>query len=183
MQLLSLLIALSQNKNLYITLKDEDGHILIKFEAPGYESVENDLGIRVVKEVNIFSPNAATIVIESGGVGPTPSGASAFVYSTEEKAVGTWINGKTLYQVTRVLENMLHIDMVWSYISEFSDIEDLENVVSCEVWPGMKGFDYYFVTNAISEMGRPGVCIRTRDQTIVLHAGDVITIRYYKSSD
>lgn len=181
MQLLGLLDALSQNSNLYITIKDEDGNTLITFDAAGYESVENDLGTRAVKEVNVVSSKAATIIIENGDT-PTPSGDSAFDYSTEVKAVGSWVDGKTLYQVSRVLQNELTVNAMFTYVPEFSDITDLENVVSCEVWAGMKSPDIYFATDSSWELGRIGVCIRTNslDTTVTLQAGTVITIRYYK---
>lgn len=64
MLLSNLLVALSCNRNLYITLTDEDENALITFNATGYGSVESDLGERTVKKVKITSPNTATIVLE-----------------------------------------------------------------------------------------------------------------------
>lgn len=64
MALSDLLVALSNNQKLYITLADLAGDALITFNAAGYESVENDLGSRVVKRVTVESPNAVTITLE-----------------------------------------------------------------------------------------------------------------------
>lgn len=65
MALSDLLVALANNTKLYITLADENNDVLITFNAPGYASVESDLGSRVVKEISITSSNAVTVVLEN----------------------------------------------------------------------------------------------------------------------
>lgn len=64
MKLSDLLVAISGNRNLYVTLKDDDDKELITFKADGYESVESDLGERDVKRIKITSPNTMDIVLE-----------------------------------------------------------------------------------------------------------------------
>ena len=63
MALSDLLVTLANNTKLYITLTDEEGNVLITFNAPGYESVESDLGPRVVKKIKIDNPGTVTVVL------------------------------------------------------------------------------------------------------------------------
>lgn len=108
-------------------------------------------------------------------------------YSTDEKVVGTWIDGKTMYQVSRILENELTVNAMFTYIPEFSNVEGIETVISGEVFPGTKGPDVYFITDALSQsqFNMDGACIRTNsfDITVTLQAGSVITIRYTKTTN
>jgi len=53
MTLSELLVALSGNKGLFITLTDKTGVEMITFNAGGYESVEGDLGTREVEKITI----------------------------------------------------------------------------------------------------------------------------------
>lgn len=64
MTLSELLVALANNQKLYITLDDKNGNELITFNAAGYESVESDLGTRVVNKITIVSPSAVSVVLE-----------------------------------------------------------------------------------------------------------------------
>ena len=64
MTLSELLVALANNQKLYITLDDKNGNELITFNAAGYESVESDLGTRVVNKVTIVSPSSISVVLE-----------------------------------------------------------------------------------------------------------------------
>lgn len=108
-------------------------------------------------------------------------------YSTGEQAVGTWIDGKPLYQISRILENELTVNAMFVYIPEFSDVENIDTVISGEVFPGTKGPDVYFISDALSQsqFGIDGACIRTNsfDVTVTLQPGSVITIRYTKTTD
>lgn len=64
MTLSELLVALANNQKLYITLDDKNGNELITFNAAGYESVESDLGTRVVNKITIVSPSSISVVLE-----------------------------------------------------------------------------------------------------------------------
>lgn len=64
MTLSDLLVALSGNVNLFITLTDKTGVEMITFNAAGYESVESDLGARVVKKITIGSPAEVSVMLE-----------------------------------------------------------------------------------------------------------------------
>lgn len=69
MKLSDLLVALSNNKKLYVTLLDDNDTELITFNAEGYAAVEGDLGDRIVKRIRLTSPSTMSISIEDA---PTP---------------------------------------------------------------------------------------------------------------
>ena len=64
MALTDLLVALANNQKLYITLTDKESNVLITVNAAGYESVESDLGSRVVKKITIGSPAEVSVMLE-----------------------------------------------------------------------------------------------------------------------
>ncbi len=64
MTLNDLLVALSGNTELYVTLTDKTGSALITFNAGGYASVESDLGTREVLKVTLISLNKVSISLE-----------------------------------------------------------------------------------------------------------------------
>ena len=64
MKLSDLLVALSGNKSLYVTLKDDDDKALITFNAEGYEGVESDISARNVKRIKLTSPSTMDIYLE-----------------------------------------------------------------------------------------------------------------------
>ena len=63
MQLIDALTALHGNDNLNITIKDSAEVDLITFKAPGYESIESDMGTRDVIKIQVDSGNALSISI------------------------------------------------------------------------------------------------------------------------
>ena len=65
MTLSELLVALSENESLFITLKTpgETGGELITFNAPGYASVESDLGALEVDKITILSLNKIEVLL------------------------------------------------------------------------------------------------------------------------
>ena len=64
MHLTDLLVALSGNANLFVTLTDKTGGELITFNAAGYTSVESDLGTREVLKITLDSLNKVSIALE-----------------------------------------------------------------------------------------------------------------------
>lgn len=64
MNLSDLLVALSGNANLFVTLTDKTGAELITFNARGYESVESDLGTREVERITLDSLNKVAIALK-----------------------------------------------------------------------------------------------------------------------
>lgn len=65
MTLADVLAAMANNTGVNITLQDEDGNNLITFGAPGYSSIESDLGTRVVKRIKIRGAKDVAITIEN----------------------------------------------------------------------------------------------------------------------
>lgn len=64
MVLSDLLVALSGNTSLYVTLTDTTGSTLITFNAGGYANVESDLGAREVERITLISPSKITISLK-----------------------------------------------------------------------------------------------------------------------
>ena len=65
MILSDLLTALGGNVGVNITLIDEDGASLITFGAPGYGSIESDLGTRGVRRIKVQTNKDVVITIEN----------------------------------------------------------------------------------------------------------------------
>ena len=64
MKLSALLAALSSNVNVVVTLIDDNDNILVSFGAPGYGTISEDLGNRVVKRVKIVTGTQVTVAVE-----------------------------------------------------------------------------------------------------------------------
>ena len=60
----------------------------------------------------------------------SPSGLPAHHYSTTEKVIGTWIDGKPLYEKTTELSSMVEIRPAGVVVSDV-DITDIDNIISC----------------------------------------------------
>lgn len=65
MTLTAVLTALANNAGVSITLMDADGNVLITFMAPGYGSIESDLGERIVKRITVKSAKELTVTLEA----------------------------------------------------------------------------------------------------------------------
>lgn len=57
-----------------------------------------DLSNYYTKDETYSKTEVDTLVANSGGSGGSSSGGASDVYSTEETAIGTWIDGKTIYR-------------------------------------------------------------------------------------
>lgn len=65
MTLTAVLTALANNAGVSITLMDAEGVVLITFMAPGYGSIESDLGERIVKRITVKSAKELTVTLEA----------------------------------------------------------------------------------------------------------------------
>lgn len=65
MTLTAVLTALANNAGVSITLVDAEGVVLITFMAPGYGSIESDLGERIVKRITVKSAKELTVTLEA----------------------------------------------------------------------------------------------------------------------
>ena len=65
MTLTAVLTALASNAGVSITLMDAEGVVLITFMAPGYGSIESDLGERIVKRITVKSAKELTVTLEA----------------------------------------------------------------------------------------------------------------------
>ncbi|MBR1718391.1 MAG: hypothetical protein IJ715_03890 [Bacilli bacterium] len=107
-------------------------------------------------------------------------------YSADERVVGTWINGKPIYQKTIT---GLNIDITWEaqYVAWTPEISftalGINNVD--EIFPGMMGF----VTNNSNKVICDNVTLRRTSSTSAIfgfmYGGKLngITLRYTKTTD
>ena len=65
MTLTAVLTALANNAGVSITLMDAEGVVLITFMAPGYGSIESDLGERIEKRITVKSAKELTVTLEA----------------------------------------------------------------------------------------------------------------------
>lgn len=65
MALSDVLAALANNAGVSITLMDAEGVVLITFIAPGYGSIESDLGAKIVKRITLKSAKKLIITLEA----------------------------------------------------------------------------------------------------------------------
>lgn len=65
MTLTAVLTALANNAGVSITLMDADGNVLITFMAPGYGSIESDLGERIVKRITVKGAKELIVTLEA----------------------------------------------------------------------------------------------------------------------
>ena len=65
MTLTAVLTALANNAGVSITLMDAEGVVLITFMAPGYGSIESDLGERIVKRITVKSAKELLVALEA----------------------------------------------------------------------------------------------------------------------
>jgi len=104
------------------------------------------------------------------------------LYSTDEKMIGQWIDGKPLYQRTVVINNPLNN---WDTIQSYG-IENIEHVISVNdrYWMdnnAWEGSQYYKTTDNITAIFlRPGFrlsCVGATPSKVIL------TIQYTKTTD
>ena len=65
MALSDVLAALANYAGVSITLMDAEGAVLITFMAPGYGSIESDLGERIVKRITVKGAKELIVTLEA----------------------------------------------------------------------------------------------------------------------
>lgn len=113
---------------------------------------------------------------ESAGSGTwNQQGAIAHHYSTDEKVIGTWINGKPLYEKTIILETSVDlIDNQWTNVVQFSNIDTLVNGTGYRKYSGQSNvFQFLFgYNNGYIRIWTP-----------VYYTVDIFTLQYTKITD
>ena len=75
----------------------------------------------------------------------TPSGAPAVHYSTNEQVVGTWVDGKTLYEKTIMLGTRITINYDYTTILADMSSDNIESLIDAVVFDNNGGTDYNLV--------------------------------------
>ena len=156
---------------------------------------DSTYGLRVQIQIN-KNRTMTNIVIrytknaDTAGSGTwTPQGVPAVHYSTEEQIVGTWIDGKTLYEKTivysgsiakgtyAILDNTL---MYGSNVDYFTVISSSAKLSGVNSWftQGSKGGTLYEI--ALSDT--LGVYVENFAEANLIITDVVVTIRYTKST-
>ena len=154
---------------------DADG---VKHEGVGYASWMGTVnGLVTIK----YTKTADTV----GSGEWTSQGVPAVHYSTDEQVVGTWVDGKTLYQKTIVTNAQVALrDNSWTAVPFASgDVPSDADIMFCTEW--FNPIDSHLIcdnrTRFIYENGAiKGATSQTGGQTVP--AGLTLTIRYTKSS-
>lgn len=150
----------------------------IEIERNGYDSWMGTVtGVVTVKY---------TKVADTAGSGEwTSQGVPAVHYSTDEHVVGTWIDGKTLYQKTIVTNAQVALsDNSWTAVPFASgDVPSDADTMFCTEW--FNPIDSHLIcdnrTRFIYDNGAiKGATSQTGGQTVP--AGLTLTIRYTKAS-
>lgn len=106
------------------------------------------------------------------------SGGSSLVYSTDEKAVGTWVDGSTIYQKTYVTTANITIGTSWS--SAIFDITDADRVIKGELIRNTgSSFNAYPIG---VQHNTNGFSFVTIINNVNCQAGSFITVWYTKST-
>ena len=154
---------------------DADG---VKHEGVGYASWMGTVnGLVTIK----YTKTADTV----GSGEWTSQGVPAVHYSTDEQVVGTWVDGKTLYQKTIVTNAQVVLsDNSWTAVPFASgDVPSDADIMFCTEW--FNPIDSHLIcdnrTRFIYDNGAiKGATSQTGGQTVP--AGLTLTIRYTKSS-
>jgi len=110
--------------------------------------------------------------VEGGGGG----GSSDIEYSTEEKKIGKWINGKNLYQKTWVFDNALSVNSnTWTDTPILN--ADITNIANAQGYNYNGGKYGYFNVNATAESGTYVKILQTRNVASTISA---LTLQYTK---
>ena len=99
---------------------------------------------------------------------------SGHVYSTEEKVVGTWYNGKTLYEKGYVLTNVVTLTTEWIDIMQIN--EQIEKLAYVEI------SDPNYVNNmCLIKYENGHLKGLSAISALGINSGSYITIRYTKT--
>lgn len=115
-------------------------------------------------------------------------------YSTTEQVIGTWIDGKPIYQKTyKVIENGATKSPIHNDGSNFYGFDILTNgivkyVTDSKVFViGTSGYQYIYNSNMNADSSGNAIAVNVSSKYIYLNFGDIndayVTIQYTKSTD
>lgn len=177
----------AQEKNLYDEYINTDGTV-DGWEFIGGVSTSIDLSDYYKKsEVDALlegKMNKADIIPSSfegtkaviGNQVSSGGGSDMHVYSTEEKVIGTWYDGKTLYEKGYLIQNAVILTTEWVNIIQISD--PVDNLA------GGKIYDPNYVNNMYLIRYKNGYLQGfAAIGTLGINEGSYITIQYTKTTD
>lgn len=170
--------------NAYIPYLSQSGNTLYLITI----SSDNPLKLRISRNGGAISNQTFVITVQytkttdTAGSGDwTPSGVPAVHYSTSEHVIGTWIDGKPLYEKTFTGLSQATSGTAWIVVTG-TDIANLKEIINADVY-GLSG-ENALVHMAIAEYTayqnklRIEMVSNTFDRTITM-----ATIQYTKTTD
>ena len=109
----------------------------------------------------------------------TPSGIPAVHYSTSEQVIGTWIDGKPLYQKTWVFSDVINLPTnTWVNTPIKCSDYNFERVVNAHIMISSTGTTYNYMAVAVDDE-----YVRVNAARPTTFQFDIITIQYTKTTD
>lgn len=153
---------------------DAEAEMFVNYALPDIPVYLGDLGDIVLNTVT-----QGQVLTYNGAYWTNEEPAGGINYSTSETVIGTWIDGKPLYQKTFVLTNPLTINAnAWGTVDTLSE---RINVIDVEgVLVDVSGEYVYYVVGANCDTNNVLTVLNYRNMAIQLNR---ITFRYTKASD
>lgn len=147
-------------------------------------------------DVQSYSETDLTNVFASGFPTASVTGPRPFSYSTDEQVIGTWVDGKPIYQKT-IIGSMPAVETDKEFSSKFIDIEasidyahficavrkSTTGFVPLPLYYSGNGYQAYFFINGNNDPTRPNA-IKLYSNAQTWESQNVyITIQYTKTTD
>ena len=185
-----------ENIDTLITGQNHQGNVPNSYATPRVEYTGGHLKMAALYSSTFGEGKKFTVwytkTTDTAGSGKwTPQGVPAVHYSTDEQVVGTWIDGKTLYEKTVVSTSALNqgttnqIDLGTTNVKDFVSVEGFASY----------GSNNSYVPLPYGDRANSNICITTitKSGTANIYIGPdyaspstinlvIITVRYTKSS-
>ena len=155
-----------------------------------YDFSDSAVHIQCGREtLRYYSDFTATIqytkTTDTAGTGPwAPTGATPIHYSLEEQVIGTWVDGKPLYQKTFVKTNLNIGSGITGFEIDLSDVSDVFYISGI-----IKESTHYFIL-PWAGLHSTGIEYHVEDHKIYMRSTDTFsnanvyfTLRYTKTTD
>ena len=123
---------------------------LVKVLKDGFQDVEAGGSVVEVEAIQTTGTKIATITVDNEDTDLyAPAGGT--IYSTDEKVIGTWVDGKPIYEKTWTGLDVT-ATTAWLQLTDVS-IPDIANVINCKLFRESSDTPGTLVAMQISEYG------------------------------
>ena len=177
--LTGILIAMASNSSANISVGN-DIYVFVTYQSSKGEG----LYLPVKKGQTITYKAKTGSKMEAYGIqtGTTHSKFQPVIYSTEEREIGVWTDGKPLYQKTVQLASNMTVSSTWNDMTFSSPISNVETVVQAIM---NSGTPFGFSSSYMRFRANDGkIQVQTKDGgTVTFNATWVFTLQYTKTTD